>query len=173
MRAAVVMVVLGLVVAGCSAASTADTAVGCGIVGSADIVGILGSHVDSVAHGSVNGLRSQHHEVTCRNVDANDTGRSVTISAAYHPAPYTLPKKSCSAGWVYAGTPEKYAPACQETLRDKGQSRTQLVVRWQPYLMHVTIARRDRNWGGDPEVALAMSRDLAKRLGVKEAARDG
>jgi hypothetical protein len=46
-------------------------------------------------------------------------------------------------------------------------------VRWQPYLMHLTIGRSDRNWGGDPEAALAMSRALAQKLGVKEAAGDG
>jgi hypothetical protein len=170
MRSAVVVLLLGLVAAGCSSSSKAETPVGCGLVGRANVVGILGSDVDATARGSVNGLRKQHREVRCRNVDANDSRRSVTIIATYHPAPYTLPRKSCSAGWVYAGSPDKYAPACQETLGGSRQSRTQLVVRWQPYLMRVTIARPDRNWGGDPEVALAMSRDLARRLGVKEAA---
>jgi len=163
------VVLLGLVAAGCSNASKAETPVGCGLVGRANVVGILGSDVDATARGSVSGLRDHRHGVTCRNVDASDSRRSVTITATYHPAPYTLPKKSCSAGWVYAGSPEKYAPACQETLAGSRESRTQLVVRWQPYLMHVTIARPDRNWGGDPEVALAMSRDLARRLGVREA----
>jgi hypothetical protein len=169
MRRAVGVLLLGLAAAGCSSSSEAETPVGCGFVGRANVVGILGSHVDTTARGSVNGLRKQHREVRCRNVDVDDSRRSVTITAAYHPAPYTLPKKSCSAGWVYAGSPDKYAPACQETLSGTRQSRTQLVVRWQPYLMHVTIDRPDRNWGGDPEVALAMSRDLARRLGVREA----
>ena len=72
---------------------------------------------------------------------------------------------------MYAGTPEKFTPACQETV--DGHGRTQLFVRWQPYLMHVTIDRSDRDWGGDPERALAMSRIVAQRLGVDEAAGDG
>jgi hypothetical protein len=168
MRAATVVLLLGLVAAGCSSSSKSETPVGCGFVGRANVVGILGSDVHAVARGSVDGLRKQHREVRCRNVDASDSRRSVTITATYHPKPYTLPKKSCSAGWVYAGSPDKYAPACQETLSGSRQSRTQLVVRWQPYLMRVTIARPDRNWGGDPEVALAMTRDLAQRLGVKD-----
>ena len=167
------MLLLGLVAAGCSNSSKAETPVGCGLVGRANVVGIVGSDVDTTARGSVNGLRERHQRVTCRNVDAKNPRRYVTITATYHPAPYTLPKKSCSAGWVYAGSPDKYAPACQEALRGSRESRTQLVVRWQPYLMHVTITRPDRNWGGDPEVALAMTRDLAQRLGVKAAAGTG
>jgi hypothetical protein len=170
MRPAVVVLVLGLVAAGCSSSSKAETPVGCGFVGRANIVGILGSGVDTVARGSVQDLRRHHRPVTCRNVDTSDSRRSVTITATFHPAPYQLPKKSCSAGWVYAGSPEKYAPACQESQAGKRLSSTELVVRWQPYLMHVTITRPDRNWGGDPEVALAMTRDLAQRLGVDAAA---
>ncbi len=73
---------------------------------------------------------------------------------------------------MYAGTPAKFTPACQETSGD-GQSRTTLLVRWQPYVMRVTISRLDRSWGGDPEVALAMSRAVAQELGVREAAGDG
>jgi hypothetical protein len=37
----------------------------------------------------------------------------------------------------------------------------------------VTIGRTGRDWGGDPEQALAISRVVAQRLGVKEAAGDG
>ena len=43
---------------------------------------------------------------------------------------------------------------------------TRLIVRWQPYVMHVTIERPDRAWAGDPEAALELSRALARRLGV-------
>ncbi len=46
-------------------------------------------------------------------------------------------------------------------------------MRWQPYLMHVTVDRLDRDWGGDPERALSLSRLVAQRLGVGEAAGDG
>jgi hypothetical protein len=37
----------------------------------------------------------------------------------------------------------------------------------------VDVGRSDRSWAGDPEVALAMSRDLARRLGVREASGNG
>jgi hypothetical protein len=78
-----------------------------------------------------------------------------------------LPARACSEGWVYAGTPEKYTPACQES--SDGSARTQLLVRWADYVMHVTVGRETRDWAGDPEQALAISRTVARRLGVREA----
>jgi hypothetical protein len=39
--------------------------------------------------------------------------------------------------------------------------------------MRVLIGRSDLGWAGDPEAALAMSRVLAQKLGVTEAAGDG
>ena len=73
--------------------------------------------------------------------------------------------------WVYAGTPEKYTPACQEFA--DGQGRTELIVRWQPFVMRIAIGRPNKDWGGDPERALKMSRDLAQRLSVQEAEGEG
>jgi hypothetical protein len=135
------------------------------------VVGLLGQHVTTRTEGTLEGLRTRHAELTCRNTVPGHRERYVTIRAQYHPAPLQLPSRGCSAGWVYAGTPKKFTPACQESVA--GHGRTQLLVRWQPYVMHVTIGRADRDWGGDPEVALAMSRSLARHLGVKEARGDG
>lgn len=174
--AAAALVVLGLAT-GCSGSPDSsdggDTATptGCDMVPAGKVVGLLGQDLDTTAHGTLDGLRSKHAKAVCRSVVPGHPERSVTITAEYHPKPYELPKRSCSAGWVYAGTPEKFTPACQETV--DGHGRTELVVRWQPYLMHVVIGRSDRNWGGDPERALAMSRIVAQRLGVSEAAGDG
>ncbi len=170
---------LGLLVAGCSAsgsrgssaASSSGTPTGCDMVPAGKVVGLLGSDLDTTSRGTLNALRHSHAEAECRSVVREHPERSVTIVAEYHPKPFELPTKSCSQGWVYAGTPEKFTPACQETV--DGHGRTQLFVRWQPYLMHVTIDRSDRDWGGDPERALAMSRIVAQRLGVDEAAGDG
>jgi len=135
------------------------------------VVGLLGSDVRDSSEGSPAALRSKHTEARCESTVPQHAERYVTVVAQYHPSPLRLPKKSCSAGWAYAGTPDKYAPACQDTVRSHG--RTQLIVRWQPYVMHITIGRTDRDWAGDPEAALAMSRALAQHLGVKEAAGDG
>lgn len=171
MRTATVLLLLALVTTGCSGGPARGTPVGCGMVPAAKVVGLVGADVHATAHGSLKALRTKHVTARCRNVDRRHAERFVTITAEYHPEPLRLPEKSCSAGWVYAGTPEKYTPACQETVG--GHGRTQLIVRWQPYVMHVTIGRSDRDWGGDPERALALSRVVAQRLGVREAAGDG
>lgn len=172
MRTAAALLMLALVAAGCSTGSSpAGTPTGCDMVPAGKVVGLLGENVRAVSHGTLEGLRTQHTKAICTNVDPEHPRRYVRITAQYHPRPIQLPKKACSAGWVYAGTPEKYTPACQQTV--DGQSTTQLIVRWQPYVMRVTISRLDRNWGGDPERALSMSRIVAQRLGVEEARGDG
>jgi hypothetical protein len=171
MRTAVVVVLLVLVGAGCSGTASAGPTAGCGMVARSRVVGLLGSDVDATPQGSLSRLRDQHSAVSCRNAVPGHPERYVTISAEYHPQPVRLPAKSCSEGWVYAGTPDKFTPACQETV--DGHGKTELIVRWQPYVMHVTIGRTDRNWAGDPEVALAMSRDVAQHLRVDEAEGDG
>ena len=165
-----------LLASGCSSADReADSAtpVGCGVLGRARVVGLLGADASAVQHGSVGALREKHRTFSCTNTDPQHAERFVRVTATYHPNPYPLPRHSCDAGWVFAGSVEKYAPACQEGVGSGKQATTRLVVRWQPYLMRVTISRLDRDWAGDPELGLAMSRELARKLGVKEAAGDG
>lgn len=173
MRTAVPVALVALVAVGCSGGGTpsvAGTPPGCGMVPGVQVVGLLGSDIRATAGGSLSALRSKHSVATCSNTVPGRPERYVTIRADYHPAPVQLPATSCSAGWVYAGTPDKYTPACQQAV--KGHGTTQLIVRWQPYVMHVDIGRADRNWGGDPEVALAMSRAAARKLGVRAARGD-
>ena len=176
-RTPAVLLLLGLVAAGCSGSGAdpdrpdAGTGTGCGLVPEERVVGLLGTDLVTTQRGSLRTLRERHTSVSCRSVVRGHPERSVTITADYHPEPYRLPRKACSEGWVFAGTAEKYTPACQETV--DGHGRTTLVVRWQPYLMHVTVDRSGRDWGGDPERALSLSRVVAQRLGVAEAAGDG
>jgi hypothetical protein len=177
MRAAVcsAAALLVLAAAGCSsspARQDAGTEPGCGLLGRERVVGLLGRETPSHLQGSVAGLRTEHRRLRCTNVDRRHAERFVTATATYHPKPYRLPSRSCDAGWVFAGSPDKYAPACQESKGPGRQSTTRLVVRWQPYLVTVTVSRLDRSWGGDPELALAMSRELARHLRVKEATKD-
>jgi hypothetical protein len=158
----------GLLLAGCtSATAAAPTPPGCGMVPASRVVGLLGTGATSTARGSVAGLRRSGAPLSCTSTVPGHPERSVVVRAERHPQPYRLPSRSCDAGWVFAGTPEKYAPACQEVV--DGHGRTRLVVRWQPYLVRVTVARSDRRWGGDPEAALELSRALAADLGVAEA----
>ena len=171
MRTTVVLVVLGLLAAGCAGEPESGTPTGCDMVPAGNVVGLIGSDVDTTASGSLKKLRASRTKAECRSVVPGHPERFVTIVAEYHPKPFRLPTTSCTDGWVYAGTPEKYTPACQQTV--DGHGVTQLIVRWQPYLMHVTVGRSNRDWGGDPERALTMSRAVAQRLGVEEAAGDG
>ncbi len=176
MRTAGALLALAALAAGCmgtasDAPAAAASRPGCGVLPQRLVVGLLGTHVEVALHGAIDALREQHLPLTCTTGVHGDPARYVTVRAVYHPGPVRLPSKACQAGWVYAGTPDKYAPACQEAVR--GHARTELVVRWQPYVVHVDVGRSDRSWAGDPEVALAMSRDLARRLGVREASGNG
>jgi hypothetical protein len=168
--------VLLLVAAGCTGQPSAEPPPsalppGCGLVPASKVVGLLGEEVRAVVRGSVGSLVDRRAPLRCTTTVPGHPERFVTITAQHHPAPFDLPTRSCNAGWVYAGTPDKYTPACQQT--DGRNGTTQLVVRWQPYVVRVWIGRADRNWAGDPEAALALSRALAEELGVEEAAGRG
>ena len=169
MRTVVTLLLLALTAAACSSGSpAAATPPGCGLVPESRVVGLLGTDVRSGLSGSLDGLRTGHRRLTCLSTVPGHPERFVRVVAVHHPRPWRLPARSCSQGWVYAGTPDKYAPACQETVG--GHGLTELVVRWQPYVVRVTVGRSHRDWAGDPEVALAMSQALARHLGVAEAA---
>lgn len=163
------LLLAALLAAGCSSSSPPEpsTPPGCGLVPASQVVEMVGPDPGSTGRGSVRALREDRTRLSCVSRDPSAERRSVSITAEHHPKPFRLPDEACSAGWVYAGTPEKHAPACQQAVGDGGT--TQLIVRWQPYVMHVTIERPDRAWAGDPEAALELSRALARRLGVAPA----
>jgi hypothetical protein len=162
-----VVLLLLVTLCGCTHHDTSASPTGCGIVPATDVVGLLGRHATSTPTGSLDALRNHHRPAGCRVTVTGHPERYVTVRATYHPAPLPLPAHACSEGWVVAGTPAKAAPACQDTV--DGHGRTRLIARWQPYLVRVTIGRSGRDWAGDPEIALAMSRALARRLHVSEA----
>jgi hypothetical protein len=148
--------------AGCDDAAEA-TPPGCGFVAPDRLVQLVGDDAEARTTGSLAALEKDGAPADCRTTSRKDRKRYVDIAVRLHPEPYQLPKKGCNAGWVYAGTPDAYAPACQETT-EQG-SRTVLVVRKsEDYIVRITIGRPDRDWAGDPEVALALSDELAKRL---------
>jgi hypothetical protein len=88
--------------------------------------------------------------------------RTFTIRVLRHPAPLQLDARPCRTGWVFAGTPDAYAPACQEAVGSGGRSR--LLVRHGAYVLELTVDRSDRNWAGDPEVTLGMADGIARHL---------
>lgn len=157
-----------LVLTGCQgstgAGATADNArsPGCGLVDPQSVTGLLGPHVVGSLHGSLRALREQGKPVECTSTVTGHPDRSLRIRADRHPSPMSLPHLSCDQGWVYAGSPAKYTPACQQSVGEGG--RTLLFARWGQYVVRVTVRRSDRSWGGDPEAALKLSHQVASRL---------
>jgi hypothetical protein len=166
--------VLAFVLGACSGHDgdkPAATPPGCGMVPPGRVVGLVGPddrHVTSTGHGSLADLRTRHRTAMCVTTNRKHPGRSLRIVATYHPKPLRLPTTGCTSGQIFAGTPEKYAPACQSIVGKRHTTR--LTVRWQPYIVQVTVSRLDPYWAGDAELSLAMSRLLAQRLHVAEAA---
>jgi hypothetical protein len=156
-----------LTMTGCQGGNRAgaDDAVpaGCGLVDQRTFAVLLGEQVTTSVHGSLKGLRTHGTPVECTMRATGHPDRFVRVRAEHHPAPLQLPKNACNSGWVYAGSPAKYAPACQQA-HGRGGTTT-LVARWGEYVVRVTVERPDRDWGGDPEKALKMTRQVAVRLG--------
>ena len=169
MRTAAVLLLLALTTAACSSgAPAAATPPGCGLVPESRVVGLLGTDVRSRLSGSLDGLRTGHRRLTCFSTVPSHPERFVRVVAVHHPRPLQLPARSCSEGWVYAGTPDKYAPACQETV--DGHGRTELVVRWQPYVVRVTVGRTRPGLGRRPRGGAGDEPGPRTHLGVAEAA---
>lgn len=181
--AALPAALLAGVLAGCTGTGTGQSArsdqasdqtappPGCGMTAPRLLTGLLGPAARSAAHGDLTALRRDGTAATCVTTSstgaAGGTGtraRRVTVRVVRHPAPLTLPSLDCDQGWVYAGSPEKYVPACQQG-RGRG-GRTLLLARWGDYVVRVDIARDNRAWGGDAELGLALSHDVARRLGA-------
>jgi hypothetical protein len=166
--------VVALLVTACSGTpdrSTAGLPPGCGMVPPARVTGLVGDDVRTTVRGSLDDLRTRHRTAVCTTRNRDHPDRYVRIVARYHPAPMRISRSGCGDGQVFAGTPAKFAPACQDTV---GRRRTtRLTVRWQPYVMEVTVGRLDPYWAGDAELALAMSRLVARRLHVAEATGSG
>jgi len=165
-----------LVITACggSAPEPAATPPGCGMVPPERVVGLVapdGGDVTSIRHGSLTDLRTRHRTATCISTNRKHPGRWIRIVARYHPKPLRLPTTGCTSGQIFAGTPQKYAPACQAIVGNRHTTR--LTVRWQPYVVQVAVSRLDPYWAGDAELSLAMSRLLAQRLRVAEAAGTG
>jgi hypothetical protein len=135
---------------------------GCGLVDEQAVTGLLGPRVTASLRGNAGRLREHKEPVVCTTSGADGSDGFVRVTALHHPDPMDLPYRDCDAGRVYAGTPSRYAPACQQT--EGAGGRTTLHARWGEYVVRVTIRRADQNWGGDAEAALELSRQLATRL---------
>lgn len=162
--AAIAGALLGLLLSACQASSGAapreQERPACGLVAGTAVTGLMGSGLRARHTGGPAALR-HGTPYTCVT-RGRHTVRTLTIRVLRHAAPLSLDRRPCRTGWVYAGTPDAYAPACQEAVGAGG--RTRLLVRHGAYVLELTVDRTDRNWAGDPEVTLAMADGIARRL---------
>jgi hypothetical protein len=147
---------------GCTAEAPAPaTPAGCGLVSAREVSGLMGEDLRARSTGSRAALGAEGGHVRC--VTRGDGAvRRVTVDVLRHPAPLSLDGRPCRTGWVYAGTPEAYSPACQDAVGDGG--RTTLLARRGDYVVTVVVARIDRAWAGDPEAALDLADSAGTRL---------
>ncbi|MGZ4534754.1 MAG: hypothetical protein ACXVXE_04365 [Nocardioidaceae bacterium] len=161
------MLLAVLAATGCQASSRstprAQEAPACGLVSAVKVVGLMGRGLRARHTGDGAALRRDGTPYTCVT-RGRRTVRALTIRVLRHPAPLRLDSRPCRTGWVYAGTPDAYAPACQEAVGSGG--RTRLLVRHGAYLVELTVDRADRNWAGDAEVTLGMAAGVARGLGL-------
>jgi hypothetical protein len=151
-----------LLASGCSSGQSAQAQEkpACGLVAGTAVTGLMGHGLRARHTGGAAALR-RGHPYTCVTRGRHAV-RTFTIRVLRHPAPMSLDRRPCRTGWVYAGSPDAYAPACQEAVGAGGRSR--LLVRHGAYVLELTVRRTDRNWAGDPEVTLGMADGIARRL---------
>lgn len=145
---------------GCQPDSTEDKdmkeMVGCGIVTPQLAREAVGQSVDS--------RRTRHG---CRLSDPADSRNHLTIVTGQEVDAETFMQRRCSGGWVYAGTPEKFAPAC--ITRTASFQNTVMVSEWDGLKVQVELGRDPQSMSDDAERILDISRDVAAHVGDSTA----
>ena len=174
-RTPAVLLLLGLVAAGCSGSGAdperpdAATGTGCGLVPEERVVGLLGTDLVTTQRGSLRTLRERHTSVSCRSVVRGHPERSVTITADVPPGALPAAAQGVQRGLgVRRDGREVHARLPGDRRRARAH-RAGRALAALPDARHRRPA--DRDWGGDPERALAMSRLVAQRLGVQRGRR--
>jgi hypothetical protein len=72
-------------------------------------------------------------------------------------------RRRCSGGWVYAGTPDKFEPAC--IVRTAKAQVTVMVSDWAGLKVQVALGRDPETMRDDAEQILDISRDVAAHVG--------
>lgn len=147
------------VLSGCGSRPPAAARAGCGLARPAAVTALAGAPATARLQGSLAGLTGRGEPLRCTT---RGPARSVEIRAVRHPDPMRYPRHDCAEGWVYAGTPEHYAPACQ-VARGQGGT-TYLLDRAGDYVITVAVRRPDQHWAGDAEEALVVADQVAARL---------
>lgn len=155
MRVLVAVLLLAGALAGCSQQEQA----GCGLADAGAVTALTGAHPTATKRGSIDALKSDGDALRCTT---GTEERSVDIQAIRHPDPMPYPKRHCAEGWVFAGTPDDYAPACQ--VRQGEGGTTLLLHRAGDYVITVAVRRSDRHWAGDAEQAQLIADQVGAKL---------
>jgi hypothetical protein len=138
---------------GCQPGSSeeAEDRVGCGILTPRLAREAVGRTVDS---------RGIHHG--CRLTDPADRRNHLTILTGQAVDAESFMQRRCSGGWVFAGTPEKFVPAC--ITRSANFQTTVMVSEWDGLQVQVELGRSPENMSDDAEQTLDISRDVAAHM---------
>jgi len=160
MRASTVMAwLLPLVlVGGCQpdSAENAEDLVGCGMLTPRLVRDAVGRTVDS---------RAIHHG--CRVTDPADSRNHLTIVTGPTVDAKAFGQRRCSGGWVFAGTPDKFVPAC--ITRTANFQTTVMVSEWDGLKVQVELGRNPESMSDDAEEILDISRDVAAHVDDRTA----
>ncbi|HET8604288.1 MAG TPA: hypothetical protein VFM09_10195 [Marmoricola sp.] len=157
-----VLLALALPLAGCSSGRP-EVPAGCGLARPAAVTALTGTPATARVHGSLQALREHGRRLGCSTATHGRQGRRLDIEVVRHPAPMRLPRRHCAEGWVYAGRPQHYAPACQ--VHHGAGGTTILLRRAGDYVISVVVRRPDTRWAGDAEEALVVADEVAARIG--------
>lgn len=137
-------------------AEDAEDTVGCGILTPRLAREAVGQAVDS-----------RRTETGCSMIDPADPRNHLTILTGQAVDAEAFMRRRCSGGWVYAGTPEKFEPACI-TSTPKGQT-TVMVSDWDGLDVQVELGRNPETIRDDAEQILEISRDVAAHMSDSRA----
>ena len=159
MRVLVVVLLLAVTLLGVLTACSQREQAGCGLASPQRITALTGAHPTATRTGSIDDLKSDGEPLRCTT---GTQERGVDIQAIRHPDPMPYPKRHCAEGWVFAGAPDDYAPACQ--VRQGEGGTTLLLHRAGDYVITVAVRRSDLKWAGDAEQALVIADQVGAKL---------
>jgi hypothetical protein len=108
-------------------------------------------------------VESRHTTHGCRLTDPADRRNHLTIVTGPAVDAESSMRRRCSGGWVYAGTPDKFEPAC--IVRTAKAQVTVMVSDWAGLKVQVALGRDPETMRDDAEQILDISRDVAAHVG--------
>ena len=147
----VVALLLPMVLIGGCQSDSAEDEIGCGILTPRLAKQAVGQAVDS-----------RRTQGGCRLTDPADSRNHLTIVTGQAVDADSFMQLRCSGGWVYAGTPERFEPAC--ITRTAHAQTTVMVSEWDGLKVQVELGRDPEHMSDDAEQILDISRDVAAHL---------